>query len=651
MLEVTFLVGHRGTGKTSLLQRLQSYYAQAGKPFEGYDLDEFIENQTKRSIEEIFAEDGESFFREQEVFYLRQLLESLQRRHEDRTDKIASSIYISLGAGYEGDLDFKGSFPEVSTHVLWVKRPSDTKGRVFLDRPSLEAGTPLDSYFKRFSERESRYKSQFTQIYLAEEGWHHENPYEKQLLGIRGFNKPRPSGRVVLTALPIYFKNEKRLSWFFDLILKADEFHLELRDDLLSFDQIQKALEKIPPEKILISLRKAPSLFNIDPTLFQACFARDLAVEIEQDFDLPSDEAFGGLQIRSLHQREKGDTVRDCIHKLESKGADLHKLAIPVDSYDELLEAHRWFFEKRESRVFCPVSKSGRWVFYRQHWGGAGPLHFVHLGLNLVRDQSSLFDHLKNSDQREDGFACILGDPVAHSHTPSEHHGFFKNYGMNVYRIPMSEDDFSKKALAQLKELGMRFAAVTSPLKKRAYTLCDRTLDKAKEFESVNTLAWSAAEKKWVGTNTDIEGLSKLALEAHKRCPHSVLKLVWGGGGTRPILRRILGRAYFMSARTGALLNRSPESKQPLPGETEAVVFWAVGRNRHQSRWPEIERLQTDNPGGESTRVKLVVDLNYSEDSPGKEYALKKAASYLSGEIMFKEQAEFQRKFWINFLR
>jgi shikimate 5-dehydrogenase len=44
----------------------------------------------------------------------------------------------------------------------------------------------------------------------------------------------------------------------------------------------------------------------------------------------------------------------------------------------------------------------------------------------------------------------------------------------------------------------------------------------------------------------------------------------------------------------------------------------------------------------------ILVDLNYTEDSPGREYALQVGAEYVSGLRMFQVQAEKQREFWLR---
>lgn len=68
------LIGFMGAGKTTIGKKL------AGKleiPF--VDTDEMIETQTGRIISDIFAEDGEPFFRNLETDMLHQLLESKER--------------------------------------------------------------------------------------------------------------------------------------------------------------------------------------------------------------------------------------------------------------------------------------------------------------------------------------------------------------------------------------------------------------------------------------------------------------------------------------------------------------------------------------------------------------------------------------------
>ena len=168
--------------------------------------------------------------------------------------------------------------------------------------------------------------------------------------------------------------------------------------------------------------------------------------------------------------------------------------------------------------------------------------------------------------------------------------------------------------------MGFVFFAVTSPLKKRAFHCADIVEKKAQELKSVNLLIYHRG--KWRGYNTDVEGLKFLKENRGKNV------VVWGGGGIRQAIKKQLPGAFFYSARRGV----------PLSSRTVTqvdVLVWAVGRNRMEQGclWPPKE-----------WRPSLVRDLNYMENSPGREYALKTGASYESGWTFFKAQAAKQRE-------
>ena len=43
-----------------------------------------------------------------------------------------------------------------------------------------------------------------------------------------------------------------------------------------------------------------------------------------------------------------------------------------------------------------------------------------------------------------------------------------------------------------------------------------------------------------------------------------------------------------------------------------------------------------------------MIDINYTEDSPGLEYALQVQAEYINGKEFFKEQAQKQREIFLQ---
>ena len=146
-----------------------------------------------------------------------------------------------------------------------------------------------------------------------------------------------------------------------------------------------------------------------------------------------------------------------------------------------------------------------------------------------------------------------------------------------------------------------------------------------------------------------------------------------GGGGIRPLLQEKLPQAVFYSARTGKVIwqgccngenpiqtnkkfKKSAEDKKNILNKARqsndlaennldsiknreknfnpAVVIWAVGRSRMSACvYPP-----------KNWRPLFVWDVHYSEDSPGRQYALQTGADYFSGWSWFQAQAKAQRK-------
>ena len=184
----------------------------------------------------------------------------------------------------------------------------------------------------------------------------------------------------------------------------------------------------------------------------------------------------------------------------------------------------------------------------------------------------------------------------------------------------MREEEW-KQAFSFLTDLGLRYAAVTSPLKGLAARSSKASIQ-AKELGSVNTLLWDAME--WKGENTDLEGL-RAAVQGLPAGPIAI----WGGGGTLGVLGKVLPEASAYSSTGGHLRQGS----KPL-ASTPTVVVWAAPRGSDLKMPPDNWRPQ------------VVLDLNYKEDSPGREYALRAQAEYRSGEVMFRAQAAAQREWW-----
>ncbi|MCM2323024.1 MAG: shikimate synthase [Oligoflexia bacterium] len=602
---ITLLIGHRGTGKSRLLERVAHYFKEAGRPFTALDLDHSIEEGEGLPLNTLFETRGEAAFRVLEKTYLAKLIE----RHRG-----SENLFISSGAGYEGP-------PPDGVRCLWVRRSSDSLGRVFLDRPRLDPHKgPIEEFLGRFNERQKRYRQWAEDILTIPEGLTFANEWERDF-----FLDGLTDVGGVLTLPPELFQAEGRFRRHVSRRMKWG-VRFELRDDLLGPEELKLALSVIPHDRVLLSLRKSASQKGAITSLKQGAL-----------WDWPAEWPLPTTlrpSILSLHEREGRGSVLEAGRRLERLASTkdrrmLLKLAVDIRDFDELLEGHRWAMEKPETRSFLPRSTDGRWAWYRLLNKGRFKINFLREGEGSAPDQPYLMDWLRTPKEIS-RFAAILGNPVSHSHTPAEQLEFFSAREMPVFAIALTEDEWDNGALEILRTLGLEAAAVTSPLKLHAGRSAKLKTPEAERYESVNTLQWKAKEQAWKGHNTDIFGLQ--ALFESVRPTDKIA--VWGGHGTLPLLEESLPQACFYSARSG----KPREGSRVPEGFAPDTLVWSIGRSRQEedrTPWP---------PSAWSPNV--VIDLNYGEDSPGREYALQTGARYISGLAMFKAQAKRQRDFW-----
>lgn len=563
---IQILIGHRGVGKTTFLNQLR---AQTQTPC--FDLDEEIEKQHNQSIRKLF-EAGEQQFRVIERQALWNLVESA-----------GDNMIIAVGAGFAGPIPSEAK-------VIWIRRESDSAGRVFLNRPRLnDQVTMYDEYMERLKVREKRFREwAHEELFLPEGG-----------ADLTAFIESPEQFRVPyeLTLLPENFRD-----WFYFLDRRRDWNlrHFEMRDDLLTPDQMEIAAETIPAERIIFSRRVKGEGAELP-------FKTDWALELGR----PKSPPF----ILSLHEREKD--LRQTLRTFSQEKAEIFKLAVTIENFTELREGHRWWSEDPKRRAFLPRSKDGRWRWYRSLFGPRMPVHFICEGKGSAADQPKLWQCiLQNPFEKK--FAAILGHPVKQSLTPSEQNDFFKERQMPVVAIDIPEEEFDR-AIEVLRELGLTHAAVTAPLKLKAFALAEERTPEAEEMKSANTLHFG---NKVSGHNTDVLALLKIRDEI----PHFSSIWCWGGGGTLSSVKKAWPIVKLISAREGKARDGSTDLALP------ELLIWAAGRSQ-QFWFPDVH-------------PQLVLDLNYTADSPGLEFAATRNLPYQSGLRMFKLQAGFQREFW-----
>lgn len=600
---ITLIIGHRGTGKTELVKRMQ---ITMQNPEVAYlDLDDEIEKRIGKTIRELFMEHGEEYFRDME----RQMfLEVLQKPYKD--------IFLVLGAGFDVTI----IPPE--HHVVWVKRHTDLDGRIFLNRPRLNPDmTPLQEYIKRASPREVRYQAAADEVYLMPEGifeHHHQVlSLERQLLS----HQLRNIGGSV-TVLASIFEKESRLNLYKDRYAGRGVQYFELRDDFLSEEQILKFIKEFSEEKFVFSFRAAQDRSewwstNAAQTVLQKASWIDWPLELGPPTEILEKVAAEKL-ILSAHEIAHFDDLM----KFEDRVGHL-KFAPLVETFNDLSRLHHWQQQQDDTRSFLPRSNEGRWGWYRQLQKGRQMINFWREGEGSAGDQPSLFQWMMTPDKPAH-FAAVLGDPVAHSFTPVEHSDFFLQRKLPVFAVRIARDEFTE-AMPVLQEMGLQYAAVTAPHKESAANWIQHP-----KLKAVNTLYFDIKSNRWLGTSTDEVGFVELIEGVGMLAPLQKEIFVWGGGGTLPMIEKVLPHASYFSSRTGEPREGSESAKDILP----KVVVWAAPRV-DGAFMPPTE-----------WHPAMVFDLNYKEDSVGREYAQLVGCNYESGLKMFVAQAQQQRAFW-----
>lgn len=665
---VYFIIGHRGTGKSTWARSVCLFLKKQKRSALFLDIDKELEKKTNKSINQLF-EKGEIFFREQENQCVKECIE--------KAKKFNGLSFISAGAGYQG------AIPSLC-RVIHLKRSSDKEGRIFFDRPKLKAHlNPYDEYKNFYLKRELLYKKKRDFVFVRPEHFKSFEKWDEVFFG-----KSLPFKNAVITLKENELKKRDLYKNKFDLFLeqklKWDLKFFEIKDNEISEEFLREALEKIPSSKILFSFRKKNSSLFLDAVCSSKILKKneDFFKNHELVFDWPIEWRENkklNPEIYSFHHRKNNIGLKEQLdHFSKYKKAHL-KLAIEILSFKELWHGHLWWKEDSSRRSFHPRSKEGRWKWYRLLFGPHQPLYFIcEDNENDILDQPLIAESVRlGHGISKNGFATVLGNPVWHSATPYEQESFFRKYDLSVLEIPMKEQEMTFENIKILEKMGLKFSAITSPLKKKAYNIMRKFDVKKKkkiqnnlDIPSVNTILLT--KEGWKGFNTDADGMDYFLKRAEnflnqKKYDHPIDQnkniAVWGGGGVRDILKKKLRMARFYSARTGQLLETKNKTQsfvfQKLLKNKEKqlsddsfkneqsekffkpeIVIWAVPR----SRMPSCK-----NPP--SWKPLCVLDLNYSEDSPGREYALSVGAYYVSGWAWFKAQASGQRQLFEHFYK
>lgn len=604
LIMLNIIIGHRGTGKTFWLNELKGLYKKHKIIAEFYDLDEEIEKAEGCSVFELFQQ-GELIFRNKEKELFKMLTQSIITK--------GKTCFLSVGAG----LTFKKN---PLWNVIHLSRYSDKTGRIFLDRPRLDhSQNPLVEYKNLYKKRQSYYSKQADEQLVRREHFKHIEDSDMLFLNLKKQSHPCFTFCLNPKDVP---KSKNRLKKFLQKRKNWGLRFFELNDQTATPDFVRTIRELVPDNKILFSSQTSKIFLK-------------LKNKKHWSWDLNLGEPPKGVNILTLHHRQN-KTLQNILKRFSTYKNYHLKLAVEIFNFQELILAYRWQCEDSKNRSFLPRSFDGRWLWFRQAFGPQMFLHFIkeRSSGTQVLDQPFLAEAVPFIHKPK-ALAGVLGHPILFSATPAEHDDFFKGKkNISVLSIPLQVKEMTKGSLKILSELGFVFFAVTSPLKAKAFLLADICDKNSQEFKTVNSLIFHKGV--WQAFNTDWYGLQSLKQYSSKTT------VVWGGGGIRPILKKLLPLAWFYSARKAHLLpfeqkqaSQNLQKKHKSDQFSPSTLIWAVGRNRMEQGCLMPPKHWTPSQ---------VIDINYTEDSPGLEYALLVGASYQNGFKFFKVQAQKQRE-------
>lgn len=138
------LIGFMGAGKSSIGRRLAKHLG-----WRFADTDDMVETQTGRKINDIFAKEGEAFFRSLETQMLRQLLESKER------------CVIAVGGGLPMQPENQPLLKKLGTVVFLEADIETLMQRLSNDktRPKLQGGDLRERITSLMAAREATYQA------------------------------------------------------------------------------------------------------------------------------------------------------------------------------------------------------------------------------------------------------------------------------------------------------------------------------------------------------------------------------------------------------------------------------------------------------------------------------------------------------------
>lgn len=679
-----FVIGHRGTGKSSWVAAL----VEAGVvgPEQFVDLDAAIEETCKHSVSEIFAKQGEAAFRSLELQMASELLSSLRPK------------IVVLGAGF--CLEKWEFYQDPRTVVLWCSRVSDGFGRIFIDhtRPRLLPHTSaLEESKKLTNERSPVYERTYDWVLDREEGFF-QPPWSEQVFFhtllmsvwpkdcVHWQNNDLRQNLLLKRAMILiqpkmvtrWIRNPFAAEAWWESLCGLGLSIIEVRDDVELPPGFKKFISLLV-HKFSIRLRLSLRRYWIpDPQL--AAMALEIDIDLGLTHSSPDDVLINIFQKQQNHvflwsSHSHEPPWRSLPYGEQSDAPVQMKWAPQIDSYQQLLECLRQIqeFEEHQSQQvgeelsrriidFYPRSSNGQFRWLRL-CGEFARMSFVQEQASFfvpecpgVPDQPSLLEWMRREEHpKQVAISAILGGDPSLSWTPGFHASTQKESGAFVTRVPCSEIEWGD-CMRILQNLSnpVRFLAVTSPVKSSATQWasasealsihCKDGSETIRKFSShpernsliINSIYWPEARGAVFAGSTDAYGMRAIAPQGRV--------VVFGRGDLAPVWDEWVERHrldHLVQVPDVTTVSFRDWSAQGFPKIFADVLIVVApsgrsGTEGHPSEWTLFFEVRHQ-----------IIDLSYREDSWARELALQLGVSYKSGADFFHAQARAQIM-WMN---
>ena len=235
---------------------------------------------------------------------------------------------------------------------------------------------------------------------------------------------------------------------------------------------------------------------------------------------------------------------------------------------------------------------------------------------------------------------AVIGNPVAHSKSPSIHAEFARATGQDIiYGLIEAPLDAFAPAVERFRAAGGKGLNVTLPFKHEAFRLCARVSERARIAQVVNTLRFTDS----FGDNTDGVGLIRdLCGNLGRALKGEAILLLGAGGAAQGVAGALLeaGVARLVIAnrtvaKAEALVKRFPGASacgyDALRGQTFDIVINATSAGLRDEAAPL--------PGNLLKATALAYDMVYGRDTPFLAAARAAGVRTCDGLGMLVEQA------------